>query len=240
MEPLRCYRCGASLAALTLPLGRLEECPGCAAQLHVCRMCQRYAPQLPKGCNEDDAPDVRNKKSANFCDYFKPSPQAFTTSELAADEQARTELDALFGAGSAQSPADAGTAPEARGADPWRDAHNPALAGYPCYDAYAYDLPHVEPAGGTVLGQAPVTSFGAAFMGMGGMGGNSMGMGGGMGMGMNGGMGMGGMMSGGMMQGGTMGYPQQQIPGVPQPGVSLPLLPSQPQMLPPRSPGLGY
>jgi hypothetical protein len=106
MEPLRCYRCGASLAALVLPLGRLEECPKCAAQVHVCRMCQRYAPQLPKGCNEDDAPDVRDKKSANFCDYFKPSPHAFTKSELAADERARAELDALFGAEGAQTPPD--------------------------------------------------------------------------------------------------------------------------------------
>ena len=73
---LRCHHCGNSLAALSLPLTRLDECPKCRAQLHVCKMCERFAPQLPKGCSEEDAPDVRDKKSANFCDYFKPSPKA--------------------------------------------------------------------------------------------------------------------------------------------------------------------
>jgi hypothetical protein len=104
MEPLRCYRCGASLAALTLPLGRLEECPACSIQLHVCRMCRYYAPRLPKGCSEDDALEVRDKKSANFCDYFKPTPNAFTASELDAEQRARAELGALFGDGDAQTP----------------------------------------------------------------------------------------------------------------------------------------
>ena len=32
---LVCWKCGASLAALTLPLRRLEECPACHAELHV-------------------------------------------------------------------------------------------------------------------------------------------------------------------------------------------------------------
>lgn len=94
---LHCYRCGASLASLTLPIGRLEECPACTVQLHVCRMCAHFAPQQPKGCNEDDAPEVRDKKSANFCDYFKPTADAFSPHELAAEQRAHAELGALFG-----------------------------------------------------------------------------------------------------------------------------------------------
>ena len=74
---LRCYRCGESLAKLTLPLARLDECPKCRVHLHVCRMCERYAPRKPKGCSEDDAIEVRDKKAANFCDYFKPTARAF-------------------------------------------------------------------------------------------------------------------------------------------------------------------
>ena len=93
---LRCYRCGESLAALSLPLTRLDECPKCRAQLHVCRMCERFAPRLPKGCTEDDAPDVRDKKSANFCDYFRPSAKAYDPSELTAEQAAKAQLDALF------------------------------------------------------------------------------------------------------------------------------------------------
>jgi hypothetical protein len=93
---LHCYRCGESLAALSLPLTRLDECPKCRAQLHVCRMCERFAPRLPKGCTEEDAPDVRDKKSANFCDYFKPSAAAYNPAEQQADQAARATLDSLF------------------------------------------------------------------------------------------------------------------------------------------------
>jgi hypothetical protein len=93
---LVCYHCGASLAALSLPFSRLDECPACRVQLHVCRMCTRYAPRLPKGCVEDDAPDVRDKKSANFCDYFKPKPGAYEPAEQQAAAAAMAALEALF------------------------------------------------------------------------------------------------------------------------------------------------
>ena len=93
---LHCYRCGASLEALSLPLARLDECPKCRAQVHVCRMCTRFTTRLPKGCTEEDAPDVRDKKSANFCDYFKPNPAAFDPAEQTAEAAARSALDALF------------------------------------------------------------------------------------------------------------------------------------------------
>lgn len=94
---LACYRCGASLEALTLPLARLDMCPGCDVELHVCRMCVNYSPSAPDGCIEEDAPEVRNKTTANFCDYFSPNPSAFDGRELRAEDRARTELDALFG-----------------------------------------------------------------------------------------------------------------------------------------------
>jgi hypothetical protein len=93
---LRCHHCGASLAALSLPFTRLDECPKCRAQLHVCKMCERFAPRLPKGCSEEDAPDVRDKKSANFCDYFKPSAKAYDDAAYTADQAARAALDDLF------------------------------------------------------------------------------------------------------------------------------------------------
>ena len=93
---LHCYRCGESLAALSLPLGRLDECPKCRIQLHVCRMCERFAPRKPKGCTEEDAPEVRDKKAPNFCDYFKPSSRAFDPAEQRAEAAARSQLDSLF------------------------------------------------------------------------------------------------------------------------------------------------
>ena len=34
-QQLSCYRCGESLAALSLPLSRQDQCPGCSAELET-------------------------------------------------------------------------------------------------------------------------------------------------------------------------------------------------------------
>ena len=94
---LVCWKCGASLAALTLPLRRLEECPRCHAELHVCRMCVDYDTSVAKHCREPIAEEVRDKTRANFCDYFKPRAGAYTPPDTAAADKARAELDKLFG-----------------------------------------------------------------------------------------------------------------------------------------------
>ena len=118
---LRCYRCGGSLESLSLPLGRLDLCPACGVELHVCRMCVHYAPTLPDACDEDDALEVRDKTSANFCDYFSPAASAFDGREKQAEDVARLQLEALFGetdSTDAADPQDAGP-PEI---DPQREA----------------------------------------------------------------------------------------------------------------------
>jgi hypothetical protein len=60
-------------------------------------MCRFYDPRAVDACTEDDAAGVQNKKTPNFCDYFKPNPDAFTGRELAQAERATHELAALFG-----------------------------------------------------------------------------------------------------------------------------------------------
>lgn len=95
---LHCYHCGTSLERLPLPLGRRDECPECERSLHVCRMCVYYDPhESTKQCTEDDAEEVKDKKAANFCEYFKPDPSAFEPSGYDAEQQAARELDSLFG-----------------------------------------------------------------------------------------------------------------------------------------------
>jgi len=84
-------------------------------------MCTRYAPRLPSGCDEQDAIEVRDKTSANFCDYFKPSARAFDAAQCTADSRARAELDSLFGKSSnvgGAAPQKSGPAPPQSGADP--------------------------------------------------------------------------------------------------------------------------
>lgn len=109
-EDLVCWKCGTSLAGVALPLRRLEECPGCGADLHVCKLCEFYDTRVAKHCREPVADEVKDKERANFCDYFQPRPDAYTAPTGEGDA-ARAQLDALFGvapdAGSGGSGADA-------------------------------------------------------------------------------------------------------------------------------------
>ena len=94
---LICYRCGASLAELTPPIARQDECPACSVSLHVCRMCKFFDPDVPKQCTEDDAEEVFEKQRANFCEWYKPCASVFDPKEAAAENRAHGELASLFG-----------------------------------------------------------------------------------------------------------------------------------------------
>jgi hypothetical protein len=98
-EELACFRCGESLAALSLPLSRRDSCPACAVHLHVCRMCRFFDESVPKSCLEDDAEEVYEKEKANFCEWFKPSPTAFNPQRAEEAARAGSQLAALFGDG---------------------------------------------------------------------------------------------------------------------------------------------
>lgn len=94
---IACYRCGASLAALSLPFGRRDLCPSCSVYLHVCRMCVHYDPGVPGQCREEDAEDVLEKERPNFCEWFEPAANAYDPATGAGTASAQAELAALFG-----------------------------------------------------------------------------------------------------------------------------------------------
>lgn len=94
-EELVCWRCGAGLAGLPMPLARYSVCRACNSPLHVCNMCEFYEPKWRTGCREERAEDVSDRTRANFCEYFKPRPNAAAGGDVAT--KARAELDALFG-----------------------------------------------------------------------------------------------------------------------------------------------
>lgn len=94
---LDCWKCGAGLEEATLPIRRRDECPACGADLHVCRMCEFYDTSVAKSCREPVAEEVTDKERANFCDYFRAAPGAYSHAGAAAGAAARAELDALFG-----------------------------------------------------------------------------------------------------------------------------------------------
>ena len=94
--PIVCWKCGASLADLSLPFSRREECRACRAELHVCRMCRFYDTRKAKSCAEPVADEVNDKQRANFCGYFEPAPGRFQPGG-AATEPGKSALEALFG-----------------------------------------------------------------------------------------------------------------------------------------------
>jgi hypothetical protein len=94
---LSCWKCGASLEALSLPLRRLDECKACQSELHACRLCVEYDTHVARHCREPTAEEVRDKTKANFCDHFKPKVGAYVAPNTAEVDASRAALDALFG-----------------------------------------------------------------------------------------------------------------------------------------------
>jgi hypothetical protein len=95
-DTIHCYRCGESLAALSLPLSRRDQCPACSADLHVCKMCAHFDRNVPRQCREDGAEDVTEKERPNFCDWFKPSDSAYDPARQEAAAAAEEALANLF------------------------------------------------------------------------------------------------------------------------------------------------
>jgi hypothetical protein len=92
-----CYRCGESLAVLSLPLSRRDQCPQCSADVHVCKMCRHFDARVTRQCREDGAEDVTEKERPNFCDWFVPRDYAFDPDRRSESDAAKAALDALFG-----------------------------------------------------------------------------------------------------------------------------------------------
>jgi hypothetical protein len=93
---LVCWKCGASLSALSLPLLRRDVCKACNTELHVCRLCVDYHTGYAKHCREPTAEEVRDKQAANFCDHFKPKEGAFVPKNAAEIDKSVSALEALF------------------------------------------------------------------------------------------------------------------------------------------------
>ena len=110
---LVCWKCGTSLRDVPRPLSRLSRCPECFSDLHCCRMCRKYAPQLIGRCSDERADPPENRQGANFCDWFSPHVGAFSGKEKTAEEKSREALMGLFG-GPAESQAGQADADEAR------------------------------------------------------------------------------------------------------------------------------
>ncbi|HET7922277.1 MAG TPA: hypothetical protein VFM15_05930 [Gammaproteobacteria bacterium] len=96
MTGLQCWKCGAPLEGVPMPLSRLSECLACHAELHVCRQCTLYDPRKAESCDEPRADPPLDKTRANFCEFFVPNAGAWQPRDDTAADQARAALENLF------------------------------------------------------------------------------------------------------------------------------------------------
>lgn len=94
---LVCWKCGASLAGKLLPLSRLDTCPSCRTDLHVCRLCRHFDAHRAGQCRELAAERVSDKTRANDCGWFVPRLEAYKGGGAVMAQASRGALDALFG-----------------------------------------------------------------------------------------------------------------------------------------------
>ena len=94
---LICWKCGSHLSDINDSVNRNDICKKCQAEVHVCKMCEFYAPDVSGSCREPIAENVSNKDRANFCGYFKPTPSAYQPTDKLARSTTTAQLNALFG-----------------------------------------------------------------------------------------------------------------------------------------------
>lgn len=96
-DRFNCWNCGNDLSDEPRPVSRQANCARCFTELHCCRLCVHYDPNVREECQEEDRADVpKNKESANFCEYFSPQVGVFSGERTQKSATARSELDALF------------------------------------------------------------------------------------------------------------------------------------------------
>ena len=103
-----CWNCGTSITKEPSPLSTYAECQVCRAQLHCCRQCQHFNPQLRTDCEEPMAESHSEREKANFCDWFKLRPSFSGQDEITSLVDNRAELKMLFGTNGSivQAPSD--------------------------------------------------------------------------------------------------------------------------------------
>lgn len=66
-----CFRCNSEVHLIEGRAGRLEACPNCKSDIHVCLNCKFHDKSAYNECRESQAERVLVKDRSNYCDYFK-------------------------------------------------------------------------------------------------------------------------------------------------------------------------
>jgi hypothetical protein len=92
-----CFFCGAEIPAGE-KIYRNSTCTACGNPLKICRNCRFYDQSSPHECREPVSEAVKDKESANFCEYFvltdRENPGGKTREQE--HKRARDAFDKLF------------------------------------------------------------------------------------------------------------------------------------------------
>lgn len=88
-----CHKCKNGFD-IEVKMGRRDECPHCAADLHVCKNCKYWDPSSHNECKEHISEYIPDREKANFCGMFtyREGPYANEPDLMSA----KAKLDALF------------------------------------------------------------------------------------------------------------------------------------------------
>ena len=93
---MKCFFCGAG--AGNDKIYRNTLCAKCGKDLRICRNCKFYSPGSQWDCRETISEAVRDKESANFCDWFSAADDsAGANGKNTKAQNARNAFDKLFG-----------------------------------------------------------------------------------------------------------------------------------------------
>jgi len=91
-----CAHCGKEVI-LSGGVMRESICPHCRAYLHSCINCKFYSPGRHNDCIEPQAEFVRDKRTANFCDFFAFRKKTAQSSNIQKKrDDARDRFNKLF------------------------------------------------------------------------------------------------------------------------------------------------
>lgn len=72
MPQFACFHCRTPYTwQLDTPISRRETCPQCGRDLRVCKNCRHYDASRRWECKEEITEAVREKESANYCEFFR-------------------------------------------------------------------------------------------------------------------------------------------------------------------------
>ena len=90
-----CWKCKNEIEIVE-KIGRSEMCPKCSSHLHCCFNCKFYDKLTYHECREPQAEWVKEKDSANFCDYFSPTKDKKENAKTLSKEEAEKRLRELL------------------------------------------------------------------------------------------------------------------------------------------------